>query len=98
MAPGEEAARETFEVGDLTVHRFEAAGTVTPSPMNMSGARAEAQEDARLLVAMVEGPGGPWFFKLMGPEATVSEARDDFDAMLQGLSAEPAAEADSVDA
>ena len=39
----------------------------------------------RLLGAIVEGPGGNVFFKLTGPEKTVSSAEKTFRKMLDGL-------------
>ena len=39
----------------------------------------------RLLGAIVEGPGGNIFFKLTGPEKTVSSAEKTFRKMLDGL-------------
>jgi hypothetical protein len=41
------------------------------------------QPDSRLLGAVVEGEGGPWFFKLVGPAATVEAARDEFFTLLR---------------
>jgi hypothetical protein len=43
----------------------------------------------RLLAAVVEGTGGPWFFKLTGPDATVQAARDPFLAMIKASRASP---------
>jgi hypothetical protein len=53
----------------------------------MSGGPAEAQPNSRLLGAVVEGPGGPWFFKATGPSATLGAQRDAFLAMLESLRA-----------
>jgi hypothetical protein len=39
----------------------------------------------RLLGAIVEGPGGNVFFKLTGPEKTVSSAEKSFRKLLEGL-------------
>lgn len=39
----------------------------------------------RLIGAIVEGPGGAVFFKLTGPEKTVSGAEKTFRKMLEGL-------------
>lgn len=38
---------------------------------------------ARMLVAIVETPDAPWFFKMVGPQETVGGWRDDFVAMLK---------------
>jgi hypothetical protein len=35
----------------------------------------------------VEGPGGPWFFRIVGPAATVAAAAPDFQQLLQSLEA-----------
>jgi hypothetical protein len=39
-----------------------------------------------LLGAIVETPGSPYFFKMLGPTSTVSAARPSFDAMIAKLS------------
>jgi hypothetical protein len=39
----------------------------------------------RLLGAIVAGPGGNVFFKLTGPEKTVSSAENSFRKLLDGL-------------
>ena len=83
---GGEPTRETFEVGELTVHTVEAEGTLTPSPMSMRpGAAPEPQPGAMLLGAVVEGPGGPWFFKATGPAETLQAERQPFFEMLRSL-------------
>ena len=41
----------------------------------------------RLLGAIVEGPNGLVFFKLVGPEKTVAGAANDFTEMLKSLKA-----------
>ena len=40
-----------------------------------------------LLAAVIEGPGGPWFLKVVGPEATVAAAREGFEGVLASLEA-----------
>jgi hypothetical protein len=39
--------------------------------------------NARLLIAVVEAPDGPWYYKLVGPVETVSDWRDEFVALLK---------------
>lgn len=77
-----EPNRGSFEAGELNVQWIEAAGTMLPSGMG-TGPK-EPQPGSRLLGAVVEGAGGPWFFKLTGPDATVAAAREPFLAMLRG--------------
>jgi hypothetical protein len=54
---------------------------------------SEAVPDARLLGAVVEGPGGPWFFKATGPDSTLGPQRDAFLAMLKSVRPKQAAPA-----
>jgi hypothetical protein len=43
------------------------------------------QPDSRLIGAVVEGPGGPWFFKATGPSQTLADQRQGFRDMLMAL-------------
>jgi hypothetical protein len=80
---GTEPERETFETDGLTVHTVAARGTVTPSPMSMMGGTAEPEPGHMLLGAVVEGPGGPWFFKATGPVETMAPQREAFLEMIR---------------
>lgn len=42
-------------------------------------------DDARLLAAVVSGPDANWFFKLIGPDATVEDQRDEFESLVSSL-------------
>jgi hypothetical protein len=77
----------SFTANGLKVTWVDARGTLKASSMGM-GPSSE-QPNARLLGAVVEGPGGPWFFKATGPEATLGPQRDAFLAMLHGLRLKP---------
>lgn len=81
MAPGTSPERGTFEANGLRVTWVDVAGTLQPSTMGMGP--STAQPGSRLLGAVVEGPGGPWFFKATGPEATLAAEREDFLGMLR---------------
>jgi hypothetical protein len=83
LAPGTEASREAFDVGGYRVTLLEVAGTLKPSGMGMGP--SEPVPGSRMLAAVVEGPGGPWFFKATGPDATLAAARDDYRAMLESV-------------
>jgi len=85
MAPGYQPVRDTVQEGDLTVHTVEAKGALTPSPMSMQAGSEAPREGSMLLGAVVEGPGGPWFFKLTGPEKTVEPQKAAFLEMLKNL-------------
>jgi hypothetical protein len=73
----------SFTANGLKVTWVDARGTLKPSWMGM-GPSSE-QPNSRLLGAVVEGPGGPWFFKATGPEATLGAQRDAFMAMLHKI-------------
>jgi hypothetical protein len=51
------------------------------------GAASGPKPNTRMLAAAIEGPGGPWFLRVVGPAATVGGVAADFNATL--LSLEP---------
>ena len=80
---GTEPIRDAFVVGDYSVSTIGVEGTLQPS--RMGGGPTEPTPDSRLIGAVVEGPGGPWFLKITGPAATVTAAEPAFDAMLRSV-------------
>ncbi|MEM7587200.1 MAG: hypothetical protein AAF560_27670 [Acidobacteriota bacterium] len=80
-----EPQRESFTVGTFTVTWVDAMGTIKPSTMGVGP--DTPQPGSRLLGAVVEGQGGPWFFKATGPADTLAAERDAFLDMLK--SAQP---------
>ena len=80
--PARDAAVVTMRtVRALRVTAVDLAGAYRAAP---SGA---AKPGFRLLAAVIEGPGGPWFLKVVGPEATVARVSDGFEALLTSLEA-----------
>lgn len=77
---GTQPERDSFQVGDLTVTHVTVHGTLLPSGMGTGP--SEPQPDSTLMGAVVVGPGGPWFFKVTGPRATLDDQRDAFLEML----------------
>jgi hypothetical protein len=75
--------RGTLESNGLKVTWVDVHGTLKPSSMGMGP--ANPVPDARLYGAVVEGPGGPWFFKATGPDKTLAPQRDAFFAMLKSV-------------
>ena len=73
---GVEAKPESIE-GKCKVTLVDLKGTYTP------GFGGEAITDARMIAAMVETDDGPWFFKLVGPAATVGGWKDEMVALLK---------------
>lgn len=85
--PDEAFLRDAFEVGPLRVTVVDVAGRYAADAM-MAGGPAAPREDYRLLAAVVETSGGPWYFKVVGPAETVTQHRADFLAMLRTLEVE----------
>jgi hypothetical protein len=71
---------ETRKTDDRSVLTVEVTGTYT-NPMTDNVARA----DQMLLGAIVEGPDANWFFKLTGPESTVSDERAAFENLIASV-------------
>ena len=84
--PGSEPQREQFQVGDFQVSWVEVEGTLLPS--SMGAGPSQAQPSSRLIGAVVEGAGGPWFFKVTGPNQTVVDAREQIRGVIESI--EPA--------
>ena len=84
----EQAKGAVPERGDFAVNGFKASwidarGTLLPS--NMGSGPTTPQPGFRLLGAVVEGEGGPLFFKVTGPEATLAKEREAFFGLLRGV-------------
>ncbi len=77
---GGKPERGSFTANGLKITWVDARGTLQAVSMGMGP--SSAQPDSRLLGAVVEGPGGPWFFKATGPEATLGPQREAFLGML----------------
>jgi hypothetical protein len=74
--------REVFDAeGGLRINWVDAEGTLSASPMGMGP--ATPVPDSRLMGAVIEGDGGPWFFKVIGPDLTLAGQRLAFRGMLQ---------------
>lgn len=80
---------QTFEANGFKVTWVEVQGTLQPT--GMGSGPTTPQPNSRLLGAVVEGAGGPWFFKATGPEKTLAAEREHFLAMLKGVHAKGAA-------
>jgi hypothetical protein len=76
-----EPFRDSFTLGTWKVSWVEVAGTLKPSTMGMGP--TEPQAGSRLLGGVVEGEGGPWFFKATGPAETLEAQRDAFLELLK---------------
>ena len=83
LPAGAEPTQGELAAEGFAVRWIDVAGTLLPSGMGMGP--TTPQPGSRLLGAVVEGEGGPWFFKLTGPDATVAAAREPFLALLRSL-------------
>jgi len=79
--PGTSPQRENLEANGLRITWVDAEGTLQPGQMG-TGPQT-AQPGSRLLGAVIEGDGGPWFFKATGPDLTLAPQRLAFLGMLQ---------------
>jgi hypothetical protein len=80
---GTEPVSDSFVIDGYTVSTLAVEGTLQPS--RMGGRPSAAVPGSKLVGAVVEGPGGPWFFKLTGPAATVAAVEPSFDGMLRSV-------------
>jgi hypothetical protein len=81
LDPGTQAQREVIDAPPLKIHLVDAAGTATAS--RVGSFPAQDQPGWRLLGAVIETEGGPWYLRLVGPKATLEAQRDAFLKMLR---------------
>ena len=79
------AERSRLTVDGIAVARVRVKGGYLAHGGSMGGALDTALPDHELLGAIVEGPNGSVFFKLVGPAATVDRAVTDFDQMIRSV-------------
>jgi hypothetical protein len=76
--------REEFRVGDVKVTYLDISGTYLYRPFPMAP-RAEPRPDHRMIAVIFESPKGPYYFRLVGPEKTVSQHKPAFDEWLRNF-------------
>jgi hypothetical protein len=87
-----QAKRSQRRAGPNVVHLVEASGTYKPTGMGMESADKATEHSGWALVgAIVETPVGPYYFKLLGPQATVHGAREAFLRMIDSVGPGPGA-------
>lgn len=79
-----DATHEAFETNGLRVTLLDVAGRYAPSMMP-GVPNTGPRDDFRMLAAVVETPGGPWFFRALGPRETVARHREPVVAMLKSV-------------
>ncbi|MBI1852880.1 MAG: hypothetical protein HYR85_21275 [Planctomycetes bacterium] len=70
-----------MEANGLKITRVDISGTFV-APVMPGSAEVNNKAGYRMIAAVVEGTGGPWFLKLVGPEKTVSQHESSFVAAL----------------
>lgn len=84
--PSKDAAVVTVRtVNGLKVTAVDLSGTYTAQMRPGEG--GGPKPDTRMLAAAIEGPGGPWFLRIVGPAATVAAVAADFNQTLLSLEA-----------
>lgn len=81
--PKDAAKRSENKVGELTVHDVRVEKGTFAS--GMPGGPAKSEEGWGMHAAVVETPAGNYFFKMIGPAATVTEQEANFTSLLQSL-------------
>lgn len=71
-------------ISGLDVTTLDVAGTYVADG---TGPGRPGVSGYRMLGAVVEGAGGPWFIEVLGPAATVAKAKSDFDALVGSVDA-----------
>jgi hypothetical protein len=72
-------------VRGLKVTIVELSGTYTPVGMMPGASPGEPHPGWALLAAIVETPGTPYFFKLVGPLSAIRAARPKFDSLIASI-------------
>ncbi len=76
------------KVSGFDVTQLEVAGEYDGG-MTPRGQPGQATSDHRLIAAIVATPKGPYYIKLLGPDATVAENRKSFDDMIASIKPTP---------
>lgn len=80
--PDSQAKRDSKEVDGMKVTTLDVTGRYADP---MAGKTTAAPQDWRMLAAIVETPDGPWFFKAVGPMATMNAHQQSFDKFVTSI-------------
>ena len=83
-----DAKQTSSEVSGMDVTRLEVAGQYAGG-MNAAGQQQPGQSNQRMIAAIVSSQGGPYYFKFVGPSATVAENAAAFDALIASMVPSP---------
>jgi len=79
--PSDAARTERRQVNGIPVTIVEVSGTYMASSGPMLS-EVQAKPQFRMLAAVAEAAGGPWFFKLTGPQKTIARWEESFYTFL----------------
>jgi hypothetical protein len=72
-------------IGSIPVTIVDISGTYAGAMMMMQQQASKGKPHVRMLAAIAETSGGPWFFKLTGPENTVKKYQPGFDTFINSI-------------
>lgn len=76
--------RETTQVDGMNVTLLDVSGRYADQ-MGRPSQAGPTEKDFRMLAAIVETPDGPWFFKAVGPTATMTTHAPAFQEFVRGI-------------
>ncbi len=79
--PDDQVTVRTLTVRGLSVTTLDISGNYR-DPMMSHGQSAAAGSPSRMLAAVIETPEGPWFYKAVGPPATMESHRAAFNRFV----------------
>jgi hypothetical protein len=83
-SPVSDAKQGSSQISGLDVTKLEVAGQFA-SGMGAQGQPQAPQTGQRLIAAIVNTAGGPYYFKFLGPNASVTENAAAFDELIQSI-------------
>ncbi len=83
-----DAKQTSSKVSGMDITRLEVAGRYAGG-MSPTGQQQPGQANQRLIAAIVNSQGGPYYFKFLGPSATVTENAAAFDGLISSIVASP---------
>jgi hypothetical protein len=78
------AKKEEMKIGNVKATYLDLTGTYLFKPFPMAP-RAEPRPNHRMIGVIFESPKGPYFFRLVGPEKTVTYHKKAFDEWLKNF-------------
>lgn len=83
-----DAKQTSSKVSGMDITRLEIAGQYAGG-MSPTGQQQPGQANQRLIAVIVNSQGGPYYFKFLGPSATVTENAATIDEMISSIVASP---------